>query len=55
MFIAIKECANGNETIGTTWLEAKQFGYTDTLQDVYQWASQVKHGAGRLIIVKEVG
>ena len=35
--IAIKDMANGNETIGEMWKETKIFNSTDTLMDVMEW------------------
>ena len=48
--IAMVECSDGNESVGSMWVEARQFEPTDNLHDVLYWASKVRSGIGRIMI-----
>lgn len=50
--IAIRECANGNDSVGTQWLETKIFLEVHTLSDVMAWEQKIyrRNGKGRLIL-----
>jgi hypothetical protein len=45
--IAVQECASGNESVGTEWLETKSFSKNATLEEVMKWADDRK---GRLML-----
>ena len=52
-FIAVQECAVGNESVGTEWLEARRFGAADTLSDVWAWRESLPSAGGRLMLLVE--
>lgn len=45
--IAMQECADGNETVGTMWIDAKSFPINTPIEEVIKWA---KGRNGRLMI-----
>lgn len=45
--IASKEEANGNESIGSIWVDTKTFSVETPIKDIIEWA---KNCTGRLII-----
>lgn len=52
-FIAVRECADGNASVGTEWLETKRFHEKTKISDIWQWAQMAGKGKGRLIITRE--
>lgn len=48
--VAMQECANGNETIGTFWIATGVFEPETPLSEVIAWAKSCPHSDGRLII-----
>ena len=52
--IAMVDCADGNESVGTEWVVAAIFKPDCTLTQVFEWASQVPHRTLNMVkIVKE--
>jgi len=51
MIIAIKDCAAGNEQVGTMWKETKVFDDSTPVGEVWEWAGP-KHN---LVITKPEG
>lgn len=49
MIVIIKEEANGNESVGTMWLETKIFPRTATIEEVLKWKGA---RCGKLIITE---
>lgn len=45
--IATKEMANGNESIGSMWIETKSFNKNIAIHHIIEWA---KDAGGKLII-----
>lgn len=54
-FVAMQECADGNESVGTEWVEAAGFAAGATLRDVWLWAQGMPRHNGRLMIVLDTG
>lgn len=52
-YIAVKECSDGNESVGSMWLETRRFGGHESIDNVHAWASQILSGGGRLILTRE--
>lgn len=52
IFIAVKECASGNESIGTEWVETAVFPPSATLQEVWDWQEEHARGLGRLMLTR---
>jgi len=50
--IAIKECADGNESVGTHWKEVKTFDDETTLKEVMLWADKIGYKSN-VILVEE--
>ena len=49
--IAILECADGNEKVGSMWHETRIFNKSQSINDVIQWAgSKSFYSQGRLIL-----
>lgn len=48
-FIAIQECADGNESVGSMWLRVANFDPKTPIGEVWKWSLAGNH-AGRLII-----
>lgn len=45
--VAIKEKANGNESVGSMWLETKTFPKDATIEEIMEWADDAN---GKVII-----
>jgi hypothetical protein len=52
-FIVMAECANGNASVGTEWIEAKVFESHVSIQEVWEWARKQNGGEGRIMITKD--
>ena len=48
--VVVIERAEGNEKVGTSWLETNIFETYDTLEDVLKWTKEKKFGVGKVII-----
>jgi hypothetical protein len=48
--IAMQERANGNETIGTAWIDAKSFDKSTPVEEIIKWAGNQE---GRLMITPD--
>ncbi len=40
--VVVKECANGNASVGTEWLETKVFEESSTIKEVLDWANPIR-------------
>ena len=49
-YIVIAECANGNASIGSMWLETKVFDEHSSLKDVMEWANKTNGLEGKIIL-----
>lgn len=49
-YVVIVECANGNGSVGSMWLETKVFGPDDSLESVMDWAKDKNGGEGKVIL-----
>ncbi len=52
MIIGIQECANGNESVGSMWLETKVFDDKTPISAVWDWSCKVSNPQGKLILSK---
>lgn len=48
--IAVCECANGNPSIGSMWLETKSFESNTPIGEIVEWSNKLNGGEGKLII-----
>ena len=51
-FIATLECCEGNETVGTAWLEHHLCTAQTTIGELWKWRDKTARGNGKLIIAK---
>lgn len=51
--VAIVECANGNESVGSMWLETKIFDLDTPVERIWDWGKEMNNGKGKLIITIE--
>lgn len=50
-FIVMHDCAEGNGTVGTQWVEAKTFPPTATLDEVWAWRMSIRgNGSTRITL-----
>lgn len=52
--IATAEMCNGNETVGTTWIETKSFDKNAPVSEILLWAHTLGV-AGKVIITPDLG
>lgn len=52
--VIIVECSRGNETVGDAWLETGIFDENTPLHVVRDWAAQIKHHGGKVILTEPV-
>jgi len=52
-YIAIQECSDGNESVGSMWLEAQSFEPETPIGEIVEWATSCRGSSGRLIITVE--
>lgn len=48
--VAIQECAQGNEAVGSMWLETKAFKPETPINEIVAWANSCACADGKLII-----
>lgn len=57
-YVVIKDCAAGNDSVGTEWQETKIFAATATLDEVMAWAMggaryrDMSHSRDRITLTK---
>lgn len=49
VIVALIEQCDGNETVGSQWIESKIFSPNQNIQEIIEWAEK-RHCAGKLII-----
>ena len=50
VFVVIQECSEGNESVGSMWLETKVFSHTATLEQAITWAKGKRSAGGKTIL-----
>ena len=51
--VAMQECVDGNESVGSMWVETKTFLPQQTLAEVIEWSDRLRVRGGKLIIREE--
>lgn len=49
--VAIQECACGNESVGSMWIETGIFNTDTPIREILSWASGLSHSDGGKLII----
>ena len=49
-FVLVQECSDGNDSVGSEWLETKIFSGNVSLEEVHNWAKSLHGCGGKLIL-----